>query len=261
MSEIEQPRPRTISRLPGSEWRVDTLRLTAFPLALTEVEYSSWWETVFREPPEIQTTEPRRSRHREESSFENGRLILQVEPRRIDWQWGSAQPGEDQIPNIERFPGALDRFCEFMARWFEAEQCPILRRIAFGAVLLYPVDNREAGYRQLQPYLHNLTLDPVHSSDLLYQINRPRNSNAGLAGLRINRLSRWSVASFRPFSLEIGPLGTRSLSGSASFACRLEVDINTIADSQGELDRRNLQPIFQELVGLGDEILREGDIP
>lgn len=38
------------------------------------------------------------------------------------------------------------------------------------------------------------------------------------------------------------------------------MDINTVPDFQGELSREQLPQVFQELVDLGREIAKEGDI-
>jgi hypothetical protein len=45
------------------------------------------------------------------------------------------------------------------------------------------------------------------------------------------------------------------------FACRLELDINTLPEFQGELERAQLSSLFHELVDLAVEIANQGDIP
>jgi len=133
-----------------------------------------------------------------------------------------------------------------MLRWLAG--CPPLQRLAFGAVLTRPVDDLLTGYRQISDYLPFVQLDPESSSDFSYQINRPRNSTV-ISGLRINRFSRWSVARVfaSTFDTQIG--------------CRVELDINTAQEFQGELPQEKLPVIIQELVDLGKEIAENGDIP
>ncbi|MBL7065662.1 MAG: hypothetical protein ISS49_15895 [Anaerolineae bacterium] len=149
-----------------------------------------------------------------------------------------------------------------MHRWFGLAEPPVLTRVAFGAILLYPVDRREAGYRLLQQYLDHVELDPVGSTDFMYQINRPRDATTEVVGLRINRLSRWSVASFVPALLHvssdgIGPVAQQA----AQYACGLQLDVNTVPDYRGPLAQDQLRPIFTELVRLGMEIVEMGDVP
>jgi hypothetical protein len=49
--------------------------------------------------------------------------------------------------------------------------------------------------------------------------------------------------------------------GHKDFACRLELDINTVPDFQGELPRESFGQLLGELTELGQEIAQKGDIP
>ena len=96
----------------------------------------------------------------------------------------------------------------------------------------------------------------------MYRINHPRDSSSGITDLRVNRLTKWSVALRRGVGFSVGPTGVSGVSpGQAFFACRLDLDINTAVDFQSQLSREQLPQIFQELVDLGNEIAGEGDIP
>ena len=260
MSQSEGPRLQSVERVDLSEWQVQTLRFTAFPHSPTLVDPSGWWERVFRGAPDVRISEPQKRIHREEGSFGGGTLTLRVTPGRIDWLLHRTDPDFDDFPIIASLPESLEGFCELMSRWLGTEDCPVLTRIAFGAVLLYPVPDHRAGYVQLQSYLHRVDLDPS-SSDFLYQINRRRKSDR-LPGLNINRLSKWSVTTFAPMGFFAGPAtGIVSVPEVPHYACRLELDINTVPGEEEELDREQLQPIFRDLVSLGQEVVREGDIP
>jgi len=254
-----------MSVLDPSAWEVSTLRLTAFPDPAIEFDHSSWWIDVAREPADTRVIEQKRERHRDEGPVEGGMLVLEVQRGRIDWLFHAPEPDPemDRIPSMGDLPRVLETFCELMSRWFEVNECPTVTRLAFGAVLLYPVGDRETGYRQLAPYLPSVQLDPAGSSDFSYQINRSRDSISGIAGLRINRLSRWSVLRFGRISLLLRPAVTelRSVPVQDHFACRLELDINTYADYREALGREQLPRVFQELVALGREIVANGDIP
>lgn len=202
----------------------------------------------------------------EEGKFKEGKLVLRVELGRIDWLFTKArdrEPNFEEMSTVGSFPESLDKFAELMPHWFEIETCPSIQRLAFGAILLNPVESRQAGYRQISEYLPNVKLDSEDSSDFLYQINRPRDSNSGIADLRINRLSKWSVATQTWMESRLSPksASVSRFSGPQIFACRLELDINTMPDFKGELTQKQLPPIFQELVKLGKEIVQKGDIP
>ena len=215
------------------------------------------------EPPEVRVSQPRMGGQQEEGPFEEGKLVLTIQPTRVDWLFAVAEdkePNVGEITAIGAFPELLDKFLTQMLHWFELETCPSAQRLAFGAVLLQPVESRQEGYRQLSAYLPCVQLDPAGSSDFFYQINRPKNSSSGMAGLRINRLSKWSVAVTRGSVLSFGQVSTLHTLGSEHFACRLELDINTAPGFSGELTQEELPVIFQELVDLGKEIAQEGDI-
>jgi hypothetical protein len=193
--------------------------------------------------------------------LDNGKLVLVIQPARIDWLFTVAdahQMEERSIPTIGSFPQALATFRQLMLRWFALETCPSLVRLAFGAVLFQPVDDRPTGYRRLAVYLPSVALDPEGASDFFYQINRPRESTS-ITGLRINRLSKWSVALHGLAAFSVEP-ATITLSTPLA-ACRLELDINTAPDLQGELARQQLPHVFRELVALGQQIASEGDVP
>jgi hypothetical protein len=164
-----------------------------------------------------------------------------------------------EIRSAGSFPNALEAFDRLMMRWLE--NCPALSRLAFGAIVFESVRDRTEGYRRLAERLHAVHLDPEGSSDFLYQINRPRNSTA-VDTLRINRLSKWSVARFVPFSLMIAPQSIQSFPAiGGEEACRIELDINTAAEFVGELPPTRLPQLFEELKSLAIELITRGDIP
>jgi hypothetical protein len=207
---------------------------------------------------------PRQGGSQEEGAFATGKLILSIGPTRIDWLLTGVSEqksnGEDTL-TIGAFPDVLRSFQELIERWFTLETCPSLIRVAFGAVLLQPSASHQDAYQQLGRYLSSMTLDPEGSSDFFYQINRRRDSTTGIAGLKINRLSKWAMVNFTTMMFSGSP--ERILyhpSMSASFV-QLELDISTVPDFQGEFERGQLQPVFSELVRLGCEIASQGDIP
>jgi hypothetical protein len=64
-----------------------------------------------------------------------------------------------------------------------------------------------------------------------------------------------------PLNLAAPPSRVGVYSAQQNFSCRVEVDINTSQDFQGELPQVLLPKILEELINLGQEIIREGDIP
>ncbi|MCX5826296.1 MAG: hypothetical protein NTY86_23205 [Deltaproteobacteria bacterium] len=245
------------------EWYVQVLRLTAFLSPENMIESANWWNDVIGEPPDTKTLKPKIGGSQENGLFEGGRLILEVAPNRVDWILTALQDevlSSEAIPTIGPFYSKLDKFLPIVERWSQLDTCPSLSRLAFGATLLCPVENRYIGYTTLSPYLRNVVIDPEGSSDFVYQINRPRNSKGEIPGLRINRLSKWAVLALK--IAMIAPQGSFSVVKSKeNMACHLELDINTSVEYNGTINQKAIKNVFQELVDLGKEIAEKGDIP
>lgn len=251
---------------PPSAWQVQLLRLSSFRTPLFKIEAPTWWADLLDTPPDEVTSRPKEGLYLESGTVEERKLSLQIQPERIDWTLTPLDPtGAAPItglPSLGSFPVTLASFMDLMLRWLPV--CPPANRLAFGCVLFQPAENRQAGYLQTAQYLDGIvTLDPENSSDFFYQINRPRPSGTGLQGLRINRLSRWSVLLFEGFRLVLSKAELTSQPYAVQqSACRLELDVNTVPESFGpELPREALAKVLQELVAVGEEIARSGDIP
>jgi len=259
MSKQDKP-----SRLPLSAWHVESLRLTAFPVLGTPLTDISWWTELVGEPAETKTIQPRVGVETEQGEFLGAKLVNQIQPHRVDWhlQFPDQEPQADAFPTIGPFLEIVEPFVRLMLRWLDLETCPELQRLAFGVVLAYPVESRTAGYRQLAAFLPSVKLHPEGSSDFLYQINRVRTSTSKIEGLGINRLSKWSVAALQRVSLSFRKELDMSVAmDKALYACRLDLDINTVAKFSAPLPEKQRGPLLQELVDLAKEIASEGDIP
>jgi hypothetical protein len=156
----------------------------------------------------------------------------------------------DNAPVIEAFRTIAER-------WLGTESCPPLTRLAFGSTFLEEVVSREDGYRRLDELLPALTVDPVGSRDLSYQINRPRPSRV-VEGLEVNRLSTWKVGVTQMFVAS--PAGIVPAPQRRYF-CRLDLDINSAADRTAPLPSDRLRALFSEFVALTSELLEHGERP
>lgn len=256
---------KALERMPLSAWQVEGLRMTVFLSPAAQVPaIQTWWENLVGEPPETQNTLPRQKVWREEGPFERGKLAVTVQlPRRIDWHYLATDDsgwGQQGLPTLGTFPEVITSFSQLMIRWFQSDACSSVQRLAFGSTLVQPVDNRQSGYQQIAAYLPHFSLNLEGASDFFLQINRPRPSTSGIPNLRVNRLSKWSVSMWTITEIPATPeMELRVRQGGA--LCRLELDINTAPDFPGDLPRERLSQIFEELVSLGQEIAREGDIP
>jgi hypothetical protein len=249
-----------VNSLDLSAWQAENLRLTAFINPAERIDPSTWWECLVGEAPETKLQKPKTGEQEEKGRFKKGYLALQVQPTRIDWRFSSVLEQEkllEAFPTLGSFPEALRSFVELMTKWLK--MCPPIDRLAFGALLVLPVEDKRTGYRQLSALLP-LEVDAEGSSDFTYSINRPRPSKSGIPNLKINRLSKWAFVVLRLAAVSVGRhVGHAPYDGPS--ACRLELDINTAAEFEGELPQEHILRIFDELVDLGQEIASKGDIP
>jgi hypothetical protein len=241
----------------SAEWHTESLRLSVFLNPTTVIDEPRWWEAIVGEPPEDRTVQPKVGVMQEQGQFLNGNLILIVRPDRIDWLFNSLNPGDV----IERFENSINDFAPLMSRWLE--MAPPIQRMAFGAALQLPAEDRIDGYRKLSSFLHYVRLDSENSTDFIYQINRARPSVSGVDNLRINRLSKWQAGVTKVTEYTVIPGGSTPRIGAVEqkFYAKLDLDINTAADFVGDLPENRLQVIFNELTQAAQEIAREGDTP
>jgi hypothetical protein len=235
--------------------------MTAFPSDVPQHMEFDWWFDIVGEPSDEKTSKPKSGEYIEIGRYDPGKLILHIQHGKIDWVFTVDEQDIElnRIPSIGPFPDILEIFLRPLRNWFNHQSCPVMHRIAFGAIVFLPVSNHQEGYETLSLYLPAVKLDPSNSSDFLYQINRPRELNIDIPELRINRLSKWSV-----FKFEAGVVSLRAdfidhTPKTTLFACRLELDINTRQDFDGEINPNQIYIVFDELVSSAKEIISEGD--
>jgi len=240
-------------------WQAESFRVTCFPSSATDISSKNWWMDVIGEQPENTTIRAKDGFRQDEGHINSRKVLLGIQPIRIDWlMLPNDQEGEISIGSFQE---GLDVFLTLMSRWFKVN--PPIRRLAFGTVLMLPVDSKQSGYELLGNYLPNVKLDPIGTSDFLYQINRPRTSQTKISDLLINRLTKWSVLKRGLVGFELSPSLPMAafVPSSETLACRVELDLNTSADYKGDLPSDQLTEIFNELIDLTKEIALKGDIP
>jgi len=253
---IENPLPDV------SAWITESLRLTAFHRLGPQQDDRRWWEAIAGADPESKNLKPREGGFEITGPYSGAVLTLKADLLRFDWLLTAAfsldKPAAD-FPTIGPFPKALQDFLPGMNKWLT--QAPPIFRLAFGAVVLQPVEDRISGYKALAPYLSSVELDPDNSSEFSYSINRHRKAEA-FEGMHINRLSRWSVGHFQAMmvAMVVGQgARTDAVPGKGLHALRVELDINTDPTRNDPLPKDKLPALFDYLVSLGQEILAKGD--
>jgi len=236
----------------------ETLRFTAFLAPGDRLDKSNWFKDLAGVEPETRIDRPTLDQIQHIGTYRDFGLVLGSQASRVDWFLGS-RPVEGLLP--EKFAGpapeTLSVFSELIQSWLERNLR--VNRIAFGAVLHELADNRLEAYRRLAKYLPTVQIDPEHSSDFLYQINRPRMSKV-LPELSLNRLAKWSAATFKLLQFELMPNSMPTVSD-GTVSCRFELDVNSSPEWGAVLPHESLGSLFRELSDLAVELAANGDKP
>jgi hypothetical protein len=234
------------------------MRLTAFPAAPIVLDEAEWWEQVTNEKP--QNTSIDRTTGLIQFGTVPGEaglgadLRLVVNPVRVQWDLVPTEPTSPrEVRTLGHWHQAAPPFSELMRRWLS--MAPALNRIAFGAVLMGPVNDSSEGYARLSEFLP-YEIDPA-SSDFLFQTNK-RVASAAHDSLELNRLSKWSVAQVQVVTLSTGAGPAVGHHETILTACRLELDINTAAERTEPLRGDLIPSLWNELLDIGRAISDHG---
>ena len=255
-------------------WVAQSVRLTAFPVGLIDSESTvDWWRDIAGSRPEESRARPREGQLTESGTvaLDEGRgaqVQLDVLPVRVEWRIAATE-GEDRQENDEEdgdslslaslgeFGRATELIQEVARRWWP--KAPPLKRLAFGAVIVHPVDSVEEAYQELSRFVQ-YPLDREHMSDFLLQVNRPRHARSTSESLQLNRLVKWSSLTIRRVQLSVTGDQVEPGPSLESYAVRCELDINTPATRQEPLPVGQLPELFAEMWALASEIAQSGDI-
>lgn len=239
------------------DWQVLNARLTVFLAPDTTVPLTLFRDIV-GEDPENSTFQRTISTRIETGPFADGTLSLQVQPMRIDWlhePLGTMTEGPH--PTLGAFPAGAEQLLQLGYRWVRSDRFPSSQRIAVGFVLISAVPDRETGYRELGKFVDGVPSDQ-NATDFQYQVNHPRPSRAGVDGLRINRLAKWSVGAFQSMRVTIGSGTATQILGPSQSHLRLELDINTPGEFAGPIPPDHIEAVVHDLLEGAEEVCQLG---
>lgn len=244
-------------------WMVENLRVTGFTVSEPAESAEDLWAALVGSPPERIDKRVREGATNVVGSFEGAQLALSRTRLRTDWVWLPEPGSPESLSVIGDFEKIRDTFSTFAKKWLSRDSSFV--RMAYAGILLSPVPSKEDGYTALNEYLPHVKLDPKGSSDFSYQINRPRTSKV-VEGLRINRLSIWSVSFIQTMSMQFtlsagAAEAVASPTSPGHSACRLNFDVNSDLARKEPFPRKDIIPLFEELADLSREITVRGDVP
>ena len=244
-----------------NDWQAETLRCSGFFAEPVEALDERLWRRVFgREPDSTQQRRIPKPVVIEEGVSEHGQVLrTAVQSDRFDLHIAPVPTDETRgALLLGPCEATLASFQGTIRDWLDSADCPVVTRIAYGAVLLFEVDDLETGNALLGELL-SLRVDGA--LDLEYKINR-RRASAVMPGLTINRVCNWSTVKAVlgyievPANVEQPPTMSTQR---PEVMCRLSLDINTVPSNMQPLS--DLGCLFDELVAMGSEIAKRGDIP
>lgn len=267
------PKRRTTNEMtsPTTErkWLAEGVRFTAFPAALSIVDASTagkWWRVAVGEEPEEQTSKQRGHAIDLKGEVRGAATSLSVSPNKVEWRQSSQLQIEDEraqgIRSLGAFDVVIESFASIAKKWLEL--AVPLKRIAFGAVLMNPMPDIAASYKDLEDILSNRNLDLADGArDLVFRINRRRSAKLTSGGqILINRLQTWRCVTVSIVPFGIDSQGITGMPGEVALvATQVDLDINTAADRSEELGAADVVPLLDTLCSFGREIAEKGDIP
>lgn len=247
----------------NNPWNVDTIRLSVFIQDATVTQDEQIWENIVGESPEQIKKNPKQALISEMGKYESGVLLINIMPIKIDCIYTvdrDSIPFNNKLPTIGNFEEVIEIYKKIIDKLIKIEILDKYdyNRIAFGSVLLQTVKNKDEGYKLLSDLLP-IEIDVENSSDLQYQINRPRKLKINGQEYEINRLSKWGVIELLGYQLNTE--GKSAILQSNNDAIRLELDINTSSKYNYSFNLNSFNTFYNHLINLGIEISENGDIP
>jgi hypothetical protein len=254
---------------PLSVWQAESLRFTAFYSESRQASTAEIWKEMVGEDPSETITSGRPKTVQEEGPWLKGKLIAGRTDIRFDWLYAPIirQPDaipiagteEPMLPGVGSYLEALKPFKAVVEKWLPTSRPA--NRIAFAVTLIRPVKDHESGYRLLGDYLPAVKVDPLHSRDFIYRINRPRTYQIrdGSPWL-INRLSMWSVAFYTALNWNVSSAKPTLVGSAPDFALKIDLDINTPHEDPVEISPERAAMLFDRVVNCANEIAEHGDL-
>jgi len=133
-----------------------------------------------------------------------------------------------------------------------------IQRVAVGERYLWHADTKIAAYEKLRVLLPHLALDPAHSSDLHFRINRPLPFTKSSRSVQINRLGDWTA----PGLVMMMKVNNIDNVANLGFAAACNTDVNTSQeDNLHDLSPSDLKVVTAALFECSARLADKGDCP
>ena len=249
---------RSIQQMANEQAQADCLaqllRITVF-LSGKVPDTSGLWHRLTGRDPEIDEHRRREGLHRQAGPHGEGELEVRILPGQIDLLMTPLMTDlAIPKPHIGHFQTESEAFLARARPWL-GDIGGAFVRVAFGGLSLHPARDRAEAYGLLARYVPSLRVDAEHSKEVLYRVNRPKESRHGII---FNRITTWTPISL---NIDVSSTGGRPLRISEQHFLRLEFDHSSPAERAEPLEGAVIIPIFEELLELAIENAFQGECP
>lgn len=240
------------AKISGVEWETQALRVSIF--LRSPFSTNSVWADITGEEPESDDNRPRQGQRIQQGPFLGGMLEVSNTAPRIDISVTPA-PTTEPVYTFGAFEQLSSAFVDRVATWLKATKLDCVR-IAYGAVVLAPADDRAAAYDVLSKYVPSVKFDAANSQEAFYRINRPVPCEC-LKGEVLNRITTWnSIRVRRAFAVG----ASVEFQEVEHHFARLECDTNTSQDRKEPFAMQDLPRILLELAALAYGNAKNGEL-
>jgi len=245
-------------------WQAEQFRFTGFLEPLFDVTAESAFRAFTGSEPEHVSENRQQAVQTASGMFNKFKLDVVKIPGRLDMVLHSSEESSALAAGVSvlgLWTDIISVFDSGVRAWLQTQ--PKLQRLAFGTIVVDEVNDRVAGYKVLNQLLPKVDIDIEHSSDFVYQINRPRLVKFDdHLSIKINRLSKWSTVAVVSQTLTVVAkerLRPSNVVASIRNYSRAELDLSTDPEVL-ELPSSQIEPIWKKLVDLARELLLKGDV-
>ncbi|WP_315704999.1 MULTISPECIES: hypothetical protein [unclassified Bradyrhizobium] len=239
-------------------WLTESVRLSLFSSQVVKLTGENWKQLTGQDEPEQE--QKGSGRHVFASNIIGGQLHLGAIANRCDIILSPVAETDmpEDILSVGNWPNSLEQFQKLTEPFLERLPFPVVR-MALAPALLQRFPDRLSAYKTLVSLVKTINQPPEKLHDLLLRVNWPQ-SSAVVDGLRLNRLTSWSVVQIQVQMLVSDGNRPATYMNEPAYALRLELDHNTDPKHIESFDAARLVPIYRELVNLALQNAQEGEV-
>lgn len=202
------------------DWKAEGMRFSLFTTTPITA-HTEWWADFAGVEPETSVSKASTGENLYTGNFESGILELRLLPDRIDWIFKANIEHEPFFPSVGDFKTQFEKFKHGLEKWLSKND-GVYSRLAFGAILLHPVDGIKEGNSLLESFVPFLPISNANWQDFYLNFNKITTVTIDDgSNVDLNRLINYSVVNVQTL------IFNGMMRPASNYFTRLELDINT----------------------------------